>query len=207
MRTLRNIFFLSLLATAAWRLEVEHEQMHPGSSISVGSVLNEAKLHLPDVHAASGGELIYFAPADNLERIDIGLIDGAQRSVDVAMYAFTDRYIAQALVRAVGRGVGVRVYRDRSQFEEERSRRSQVGTLLSTQSNIHIRIKGSDELMHEKAMLIDGSILRDGSGNWSISAARYQDNQVSVTHSSEQIEAFERDFTAMWSRTDNLSVQ
>ena len=61
--------------------------------------------------------------------------------------------------------------------------------------------------MHEKAMLIDGSTLRDGSGNWSISASRYQDNQVSITHDPEQIAQFRRNFEAMWSRRDNTIVR
>ena len=207
MRTIRNLFFLSLLCMAAWRLELDREQLHPGTHPSLGSVLSQVKVHINDVHAASGEDQIYFSPADNLEPIDVHLIGEAQQRIDVAMYAFTDRAIAQALVRAAARGVQVRVYRDRSQFVEERARRSQVQAVLSTAPTIHIRVKGSDELMHEKAMLIDGNVLRDGSGNWSVSAAGYQDNQVSVTHSSQQIEAFARDFAAMWGRSDNLVVQ
>ncbi len=79
--------------------------------------------------------------------------------------------------------------------------------ILSGHRNIHIRIKGSNELMHEKLALFDDRILRDGSGNWSVSAARYQDNQVTVTRDARQIEDFNRDFAAMWGRGDNLVVQ
>lgn len=207
MRIFRNLFFLSLLCMAAWRLEMEREQMHPGSQASISSMLDQAKLRLPDVHAAGGSEQIYFAPTTNLEEVDISLIDHAQQRIQVAMYAFTDRAIAQALARAASRGVEVSIYRDRAQFQEEQGRHGQVLALLSRRPNVHIRVKGGDDLMHQKAMLVDGEVLRDGSGNWSVSAARYQDNQVSVTHSPQQIEAFERDFTAMWSRPDNLLEQ
>ena len=207
MRTLRTLFIIFLLLMAAWHLERGREAMRPGNQTPLDSLLSPAKAHLPEVHAAGADDLIYFAPAANLERVDIGLIDQSQHSIDVAMYAFTDRTIAQALVRAAARGVQVRVYRDRSQYEEERARHSQVGAVLATAPTLHIRVKGSDELMHVKAMLIDGNVLRDGSGNWSVSAARYQDNQVSVTHSPQQSEAFARDFAAMWSRSDNLVVQ
>ena len=61
--------------------------------------------------------------------------------------------------------------------------------------------------MHDKIMLIDDVILRDGSGNWSVSAARYQDNQVAVTQDASEIAAFNRDFEAMWDRKDNLVVR
>jgi len=207
MRTIRNLFFLSLLCMAAWKLQMEHQQMHPGSHETISSVLGQAKLHLPDVHAAGESEQIYFAPTTNLEEVDISLIDRAQQRIQVAMYAFTDRAIAQALARAASRGVEVSIYRDRAQFEEEQGRHGQVLAMLSHRPNVHIRVKGGNALMHQKAMLVDREVLRDGSGNWSVSAARYQDNQVSVTHSPQQIEAFERDFTAMWSRPDNLLEQ
>ena len=79
--------------------------------------------------------------------------------------------------------------------------------MLASRPNIHVRVKGTDELMHDKIMLIDDAILRDGSGNWSVSAALYQDNQVTVTQDASQIAAFDRDFQAMWDRRDNLIVQ
>ena len=44
--------------------------------------------------------------------------------------------------------------------------------------------------MHEKAYVTDGLVLREGSANWSVSAARYQDNQLSITHDTAAIEAF-----------------
>ena len=207
MRTLRNLFFLTLLCMAAWKLKMDYEQLHPSSHVTVESVIDQAKLRLPDVHAAGESEEIYFAPTTDLERIDISLIDRAQQRIQVAMYAFTDRAIAQALARAASRGVEVSLYRDHAQFEEEQGRHVPVLAMLLHRPNIHVRVKGGNDLMHQKAMLVDGEVLRDGSGNWSVSAARYQDNQVSVTRSPQQIEAFERDFTAMWNRPDNLLEQ
>lgn len=86
-------------------------------------------------------------------------------------------------------------------------RRFGVTEMLAREPNLHIRVKGAEELMHEKIMLVDDAILRDGSGNWSVSAARYQDNQVTVTQDAHQIAAFGREFEAMWGRGDNLIVQ
>ena len=176
------------------------------------SMLPDTLPYFPDsattrVHAGSRGEEIYFSPDVDLERIDVALIRGAHSSITVAMYAFTDRTIAQALARAAGEGVKVYIYRDRGQFEQERAHGSQVMQILAGEKNIHVRIKGSNELMHDKVMLIDESTLRGGSGNWSVSAARYQDNQVTVSHAPEQVTAFQHDFTAMWNRRDNEVVQ
>ena len=163
----------------------------------------------PDVvHASTTREEgVFFSPSDDLEEIDVSLISQASRSIKVAMYAFTDRRIAAALERQAARGVQVWIYRDHEQFEEERLRRSGVAEMLATQPNIHVRVKGTKELMHDKVMLIDDAILRDGSGNWSVSAARYQDNQVTVSQDASQIASFIRGFEAMWNRRDNYIVQ
>jgi phosphatidylserine/phosphatidylglycerophosphate/cardiolipin synthase-like enzyme len=52
---------------------------------------------------------VHYAPAENLEHIDVGLIDGARREIDFAAY-LTDWPIMQALTRAAERGVKVRMY-------------------------------------------------------------------------------------------------
>jgi hypothetical protein len=50
-------------------------------------------------------------------------------------------------------------------------------------------------------------VLRSGSANWSVSAARYQDNEVSVTTDPAMVAAFSREFRAMWDRPDNSQVR
>ena len=228
MRILRTSFLLCAGATIAWAYRYHNE--HPyAPEPTVVSVLHHAheqlraalpqpgqqiQAYLPQsrrstdfVHIAKRREQIFFSPSENLERVDVGLIEQAHSSIKVAMYAFTDRNIAEALARQASRGVQVWVYRDREQFEQERMRRSAVAEILASQKNIRVRVKGTNELMHQKVVLIDDTILRDGSGNWSVSAARYQDNQVTVTEDAGQAAAFNRDFEEMWNRPDNLVVQ
>ena len=217
MHVFRNLFLLSAGATLFWAMQ-HRDQLQQAPHPSLSSLLNQTSNQLPSVlspagnklrtvQAADGSEQIFFSPTQDLEHVDIGLINDAHSSIKVAMYAFTDRRIAQALARKASQGVEVWVYRDREQFEQEGARHSQVMAVLSGHRNIHVLVKGSNELMHEKAVLIDDRILRDGSGNWSVSAARYQDNQVTVTQDRRQIAAFDREFRAMWNRAGNLAVQ
>src|SRR5271165_7183666 len=56
--------------------------------------------------------LLHYAPVENLERIDVALIDGAQASIDMAAYVLTDWPVMQALSRAAARGVKIRIYLD-----------------------------------------------------------------------------------------------
>jgi len=150
---------------------------------------------------------LYFSPDTNLEEVDIGMIDHAQHSIDVAMFAFTDRRITAALRRAAERGVKVRIYRDRGQYEEEEQRGGSVRAIIAGEPNISIKVKNSKELMHDKVALYDSHLLRDGSCNWSVSAARYQDNEISVTDNTAMARAFASDFVRMWSRSDNTGIQ
>jgi cardiolipin hydrolase len=149
---------------------------------------------------------IYFSPSTNLEEVDLSLIARAEHSIDVAMYTFTDRRIAIALSRAAERGVMVRIYRDHEQYVEELRRGTTVSSILGREPHITVKVKHDSELMHEKAMLCD-DVLRSGSGNWSMSAARYQDNEITVTTDAEEVAAFAREFRAMWERSDNMQVR
>jgi phosphatidylserine/phosphatidylglycerophosphate/cardiolipin synthase-like enzyme len=157
----------------------------------------------PEVKAPA----IYFAPQQDLSFVDQQIIRSAKHSLEIAMYSFTDRRIAEELVDACHRGVVVDLYRDRSQYEEETARGSAVPAILYRCSDIHVQVKGSKELMHEKTYVADGLVLRAGSANWSVSAARYQDNEVSITRDTAAIEAFKDDFTGMWQRGDNSIIQ
>ena len=79
--------------------------------------------------------------------------------------------------------------------------------ILAGEPNISIKVKNSKELMHDKVALYDSHLLRDGSCNWSVSAARYQDNEISVTDNAAMAQAFGSDFVRMWSRPDNTVIQ
>ena len=55
---------------------------------------------------------VFFSPNDNINRELLSLIDQEQKQIRVAVFNFTDRNIAQALIRAQERGVAVEVITD-----------------------------------------------------------------------------------------------
>lgn len=57
---------------------------------------------------------VYFTHSDDPESALINQINQAQESIDIAMYYFTDREIAQAVLAAHKRGVKIRIYLDKS---------------------------------------------------------------------------------------------
>jgi phosphatidylserine/phosphatidylglycerophosphate/cardiolipin synthase-like enzyme len=124
------------------------------------------------------------------------------------MYAFTDKYIADAVLRAARRGVKIRVYRDHQQFQDEQRRAGEhdsdsTAGMFQGEPNIHVRVKHNRELMHLKAYCVDGALLRDGSANWSPSGLKRQDNNARLTTSPAEIERFQQVFEQMWSQRNN----
>ncbi len=157
----------------------------------------------------------HYSPEENLEDIDIGLIDHARSRIDIAMYAFTDRRIAEALVRAARRGVRIRIYRDRTQLHD---RGDKTRFLLATRAgaaHISVRVKdnSSRNIMHLKAFAVDGTILRTGSANWSPPGVgafcrrgrrphwSQQDNNLFVTRNPKELSRFEKTFERIYSRS------
>ena len=136
----------------------------------------------------------------------------ARRKVDVSMYAFTDRNLAEALLDRAQHGVRVRVYRDGEQFEEEQRRSGRFGSttdLFRRQRNIEIRVKppSARNDMHLKEYAVDDTMIRDGSANFSVAGEIIQDNEIRFGRDISEIQAFERNFEAIWNRRDNRVVQ
>jgi len=133
---------------------------------------------------------IHYAPAEDLEAIDVGLLNDAGASIDMAAYVLSDDAVIEALGDAADRGVAVRIYLDRSEFE---SHSGKVAELLA-KSGVAARVKPGGALMHLKAYAVDRARLRTGSGNFSRSGLSRQDNDLLVTDDRAAVMNFERDF-------------
>ena len=154
----------------------------------------------------------HYAPDENLEGIDIGVLDHAKSRVDVAMYSFTDGQIERELKTLAKHRIQIRLYRDQEQYREEKQRANERGESCVTDElarldNIQVKIKTGEDLMHEKDFVVDGALLRTGSANWSIGGLRRQDNVAIYTQAPTEVVRFEKKFEEMWSRSDNQELR
>jgi phosphatidylserine/phosphatidylglycerophosphate/cardiolipin synthase-like enzyme len=171
----------------------------------LGAVRQSSTGSAPTPTLSSGRHALYYTPEVNPERVDVPLLTKARGHIDAAFYSFTDKPTAEALLAAANRGVKIRIYRDQEQFEDEKARNPYMTTIFAGNPNIQIRVKGSRALMHLKAWSTEG-MLRDGSSNLS-AAAKHQDNSVVLSSDADEIQAFEKKFTEMWNRFDNIVIQ
>ena len=132
---------------------------------------------------------VHFAPSENLEHIDVGLLRSAAKTIDIAAYVLTDWPVIEALAVAKARGVTVRIVLDPSQHH--------AMDKLAPLAN-EIRLKRSGPIMHLKGYMIDERIVRTGSANFSASGLKQQDNDLVVIEEAAAIAKFEQNFERMW---------
>jgi phosphatidylserine/phosphatidylglycerophosphate/cardiolipin synthase-like enzyme len=154
-------------------------------------------------------KLSYSNPSSVLP-IDVQTLSIATKTLDIAAYAFVAPELVAAVHARASAGVQIRLYLDRTELESEARgdatlAHSPLGQLLSI-GNLQIKVKASSILMHLKSYLVDGSLLRDGSANFSDAGEEQQDNSLTLDDDTASCAAFAAKFEAMWNRTDNLTI-
>ena len=82
------------------------------------TALPETQSNQKNSGAAAVSDSERFSPDSNLEVLDIAQLRKARSTIDIAMYAFTDRRLAEELAHT-DPSVEIRLYRDGEQFESE----------------------------------------------------------------------------------------
>ena len=137
---------------------------------------------------------VYFSLYDNPESIIIKNIDNAKDFINIAMYTFTDREIAQAIIRAKDRGVDIKIYLDRSQVNAKYSKsRYFVNNAIEG-----IKISSNNYIMHNKFAVIDNKIVITGSYNWTASAGERNDENLLVIDDKNIVKKYQNQFNNLW---------
>ncbi len=134
----------------------------------------------------------------------IGLIDGAQQTIDIANYTFSVRAIEEAILRAKMRGVTIRVAMDKGQEMGD----TVAARLLAAGVDVRFVAGGGNPagLQHAKFMMVDKLQLITGSNNWSSTGTSINEESATAILSVEDdplIHGFACHFTAIWDRKPN----
>lgn len=145
------------------------------------------------------------------------IIDGAARSIDVAMYSFSDPDILRALGDAVSRGVRVRFLLD----DASADRRLQGDALLASRSGQleqrGINVRHVNRILHHKLMIVDGprddleaahtATVVTGSANWSRAAATiYDENTLFSRGHAELALRLQAEMDLLWQHSRDVVV-
>ncbi len=126
----------------------------------------------------------------------IEMIDSAEETIDIEMYVLTSRDVIDALKRAHGRGVGVRVILEKRVIGGDNSE------AFDALSGYGINVRWASEnfkLTHSKFMIIDGRLVLVGSHNFSNSALTLnREASVIIEKSPATINSFKMVFEEDW---------
>jgi len=163
------------------------------------------------------GNAVIFSPAPSMEASHLArvaqTIDGARRSIDIAMYSYSDAKISEALGRAVDRGVKVRfLFNDGGADNRITDAAAKASSKSGKLEAIGANVRFVNKTMHHKLMIVDGprdqlshatgAKLVSGSGNWSNGAAmRYDENTLFLENQPELTLRFQREFDLMWAHS------
>ena len=153
---------------------------------------------------------VYFSPDGGAQDAIVERIEGAERAIDVAMYALTNREIAWALVRAHERGVEVRVLLD---GDFDASCKYSKNTFLS-RHGVNVKLDRSHIVggevqgyMHNKFAVVDGKVVITGSYNWTASAEhRNDENLLIITDAPKLCRKYESQFVKLWTRGEPVEA-
>ncbi len=146
---------------------------------------------------------LYFTTPDSTARVEqpsggipaavIASFDAARTSIDLAMYEFTWEPLADALVRALARGVRVRLVTDTDSLSDEAVQRLR-------DAGVPVVDDGRAAIMHDKFAVVDGSAVWTGSLNFTRNDAYRNDNVFIQVRSTRLAENYTAEFEEMFVR-------
>ncbi|MBF2053495.1 MAG: DUF1669 domain-containing protein [Candidatus Sericytochromatia bacterium] len=122
----------------------------------------------------------------NPDKIFVGLVQQAKKSLDIAIYDITEVSIIQALIQARQRGVRVRIVTESDSLALNGQLRPQMQAMAD--AGIFLRGDERTGLMHHKFMIMDGQHVITSSMNLTHNSL-YRDNNNALKISSPQLAA------------------
>lgn len=121
---------------------------------------------------------VYFSPEDNPQAHLEDLIASAGQSIVILAYVWTDNGLTDAVMERASAGVDVSGVFDQNLALEATGSDYPV----FQQNGLDVRLDGYAGLLHQKVIIIDGSIVALGSYNFTASAADRNDENLVIIH-------------------------
>jgi phosphatidylserine/phosphatidylglycerophosphate/cardiolipin synthase-like enzyme len=123
---------------------------------------------------------VYFSPQGGCQQAIVEEIGKAKKTLDIAMFSFTNRELGNTVISARKRGVEVRVVLDESQASNKYSKKNYF---LNNGLSIRLTRGLGRGIMHHKFAVIDSRVVITGSFNWTANAEENNFENLLVIHS------------------------
>jgi phosphatidylserine/phosphatidylglycerophosphate/cardiolipin synthase-like enzyme len=170
--------------------------------LGLGLALGAFLAALP--RAAANGEpeaaVAYFAPGGNIEPAVAKLIGEARQEIEIAMYLFTSKPLADAVIRAKARGVNIRLILDGDQKPVRHGKYAEL-----KKAGVPMRImelgktgEHQDIRFHHKFLIVDRQVVETGSFNWTQQADEENWENAVIVRSKALAAQFHEQFEKAW---------
>jgi mitochondrial cardiolipin hydrolase len=144
--------------------------------------VNNALLSIPSIASSD----VFFSPGEESRNAIIKRIGGAVNQISICV--FTD-----AIVTAHKKGVNVKIITDNDKSWDEGSDIKQLA-----REGVSIKMDATPNHMHHKFMVVDNKSLLTGSYNWTVSAMRYNHENILITEEAGVVRSFLKEFENLW---------
>lgn len=148
----------------------------------------------PQANSADAVEA-HFSPGEDCPRRIVQLFQRAKHTADVCVFTITDNRLADAIIAAHRRGIGIRVVTDNEKVNDEGS---DIPRLRD--AGIEVRVDRSEFHMHHKFAIFDDCPLLTGSFNWTRGAAERNEENFIITSDPRLIRLFAQRFERLWDK-------
>lgn len=134
----------------------------------------------------------YFCPDDGCEKAVVAALEQAENSIYFMAFSFTNKKIAETLIRKHNAGVTVR-----GVMEKQQNSKDSIFPLLQ-KNNISVQWDSNKYKLHHKVFIIDNETVITGSMNPTGSGAWGNDENVLIIHDPALAEKFVGEFEQLY---------
>jgi mitochondrial cardiolipin hydrolase len=150
--------------------------------------VNNALLSTPSVSSD-----VFFSPGEESRNAIIKRIGGAVNQINICVFTISDDRITDAIITAHKKGVKIKIITDNDKSWDEGSDIKQLA-----RAGVSIKMDSTPNHMHHKFMVVDNKSLLTGSYNWTVSAMRYNHENILITEEAGVVRSFLKEFENLW---------
>ena len=136
---------------------------------------------------------VVFSPGEDCVNALLGLIQGSHQQLQICVFTISDNRLREALLQAHKRGVQVRIITDNDKTEDKGS---DIDWL--DQQGVPVRVDRTRHHMHHKFVIADSKQIATGSFNWTMSASKYNHENILLMNDKNVIREFSEEFERLW---------
>ncbi|MCG9752984.1 phospholipase D-like domain-containing protein [Vibrio brasiliensis] len=137
----------------------------------------------------------WFSPGRRCASGIIEQLKLARSSIDICVFTIADDELTKHILQAHQRGVMVRIITDNDKMYDKGSDIEYLA-----QQGVQVKIDTTRYHMHHKFAIFDQKRLINGSFNWTRSASKYNQEDITLSDDARFLISFSRQFEQLWQR-------